>query len=264
MDEQVDVVVLSFEVSAERAAAELARVFGLGAQEARAFVDGVPRAAKHATSQALGERYAEALQAIGARVELRPVQTASSGRPSLPEPSAQKDVDLLQLGIEDSEENVIERFRHARGVSPSMDPAREAAAYEERIPRAPALPRDMDRMPNAILPRWSARPTDDKPVYSAAPPRGHSNADMPPAFSFSDEEEAGAPGATPDATQQSAPQSPATSPRRSGSRATPAKAPLGRTPAASAVSERSTRRFSLPIAAALAAVAALLLWLALR
>lgn len=184
MKEDIDIFIVGLDVPSPRVAQGIARVFGLDTRTAQRFVQNLPRVVRRAASPAIAERYVNALRSVGARVECRPsLPPPPNPEPELPAPSNASMADVTKsLEVERATQDAIERFRNAEGISPSMDPAMEAGAANPLIPRAPPVPHDMDRMPNAILPRWSARPMDHTSPYSAAPPRAHSDADLPPAF----------------------------------------------------------------------------------
>jgi hypothetical protein len=263
-----------------RAAQGIARVFGLDTHTAQRFVQNLPRVVRRAASPAIAERNANALKSIGARVECRPsLPPPAHPDPELPAPNADSMADVARsLEVDRAAADAIERFRLSEGISPSMDPVAEANAANPLIPRAPPIPHDLDRMPNAILPRWSARPADTASPYSAAPPRDHSNADLPPAFGIkflSDppaaparaEPEAPPSGEAHDATSTTAEHADLAHPGSTApgtARRSPSAAPRNRTSAAPRTGAPATdaRRLALAGVALVALVA--LLWLALK
>jgi hypothetical protein len=192
MDEEVDIVVLGFEVSDRLAEAGLTRVFGLNAQQARRFVRDVPLVAKRCLSSVTADRYVSALRSIGARVELRSPgdrsgdvhQTKHSSLP-IPAPSVLAQV-TESARIERETARAIARFRANEGLDPSA-PGVEVDPVNPQIPKAPLVPRDLHRMPNARLPQFSDRPDWmlDDPLGGpgSEPPEEeipHFDADPPP------------------------------------------------------------------------------------
>lgn len=208
MKEEIDIFIVGLDISSPQVAQGIARVFGLDTRTAQRFVQNLPRVVRRAASPAIAERYVNALRSVGARVECRPsLPPPPNPEPELPAPSNASMADVAKtMEIERATQDAVERFRFAEGISPSMDPAMEAGAANPFIPKAPLVPHDMDRMPNVNLPRWSARPMHENNPYSAAPPRAHSDADLPPAFGFGVKFESDpAPASTPDESAGVAP-----------------------------------------------------------
>lgn len=186
MKGEIDIFIVGLDISSQQVAQGIARVFGLDTRTAQRFVQNLPRVVRRAASPAIAERYVNALRSVGARVECRPsLPPPPNPEPELPAPTNASMADVAKtMEIERATQDAVERFRFAEGISPSMDPAMEAGAANPFIPKAPLVPHDMDRMPNVNLPRWSGRPMQETNPYSAAPPRAHSDADLPPAFGF--------------------------------------------------------------------------------
>jgi hypothetical protein len=164
MRQDLDVIVTGFDVEQRQAETAMVRLFGLEPMRAKRFVEQLPVVAKRCSDRALADRYAEALRAIGARVEVRshgaafrdslpPVATTS-----LPAPPPELAARLREsVRVSRAADSAIARFREAEGLEPlsselGFDP------YNPAIPKAPALPRDLARMPNAKLERPSDRP----------------------------------------------------------------------------------------------------------
>jgi hypothetical protein len=72
--------------------------------------------------------------------------------------------------------------RVVQGLSPSMDVEVERAAQRVSVPKAPLIPRDLAKMPNRALPRWSGRPAE--PDAPSEQSRRHTDADLPPPIRF--------------------------------------------------------------------------------
>jgi hypothetical protein len=166
MDEKLDIVVTSFDIDALQAEAGLVRVFHLAPERARRFVQEVPTTAKHGQSRGEAERYAEALRAIGARVELRPASAArrqvpNSAGHSLPAPRTRtpsvSNRVSESLRVDRAAEEAIARFRAAEGLD-SLPANGGLDPYYPKIPKAPPIPADLERIRNAPPPQLSEPP----------------------------------------------------------------------------------------------------------
>jgi hypothetical protein len=82
-------------------------------------------------------------------------------------------------------ERAIKRFRAAEGLDP--EPDANIDLFNPDIPKAPLVPHDLARMPNAALPRFSDRPgwmlTDPLADGAADDAREHADAQNPPPIS---------------------------------------------------------------------------------
>lgn len=164
MPADLDVIVTGFDVEQRQAETGMVRLFGLEPLRAKRFVEQLPVVAKRCSDTATAERYAEALRAIGARVDVRPHAAAFRdslppvAATSLPAPAPELTAQLREsLKVSRAADSAIARFREAEGLEPlaselGFDP------YNPSIPRAPAIPHDLARMPNAALQRPSDRP----------------------------------------------------------------------------------------------------------
>jgi hypothetical protein len=72
MRQDLDVIVTGFDVDQRQAETGLIRLFGLEPLRAKRFVEQLPVVAKRCTDRAMADRYADALRALGARVDVRP------------------------------------------------------------------------------------------------------------------------------------------------------------------------------------------------
>jgi hypothetical protein len=158
MDEELDIVVIGFNVSDRQAEAGLVRVFGLDTVRARRYLRELPVTAKRCANRATAERYANALRSIGARVELRaPGDAAHDARrtfSSLPIPAPSILAHVAESARVDRETaRAIARFRANEGLD-GPDPGLDVDPVNPRIPKAPPLPHDLAQMPNAALPRF--------------------------------------------------------------------------------------------------------------
>jgi hypothetical protein len=163
MRQDLDVIVTGFDVDQRQAETGLIRLFGLEPLRAKRFVEQLPVVAKRCTDRAMADRYADALRALGARVDVRPHAAAfrDSLTPvattSLPAPAPELAARLREsLRMSRAADSAIARFREQEGLEPldelGFDP------YNPAIPKAPPLPSDLSRMPNATLQRPSDRP----------------------------------------------------------------------------------------------------------
>jgi hypothetical protein len=177
MSEQLDIVVTSIDAGAAEAARRLAQAFDLSALEAEQFVRELPRIAKRNASREEADRYVEALQAIGARVETLaspdPRPTMRARMPSSP--------DQLEIPAEPGPSAM--RFRAGGHLGMISVPPNDV--LHPSIPKAPLIPHDLHKMPNGgELPMPSIRPPsadDDNGAYDDfGNPRRHTNAQLPP------------------------------------------------------------------------------------
>ena len=161
MDEALDIVVTGCEVDQRRVEAGLVHVFGIEPHQARRLLREFPVTAKRGASPAMAERYLAALRSIGARVETRPstagrISPAASSLPA-PPPSIVARARESQR-VQHETERAIKRFRAAEGLDQPEAEAIDLDLFNPAIPKAPPLPHDLARMPNATLPRFSDRP----------------------------------------------------------------------------------------------------------
>jgi hypothetical protein len=195
MDEELAVIVTGFDVDQRRAEAGLMGVFGLDAARARRFVRELPAVAKTCGNRGAADRYAQALRSIGARVEIQSAASAAAeGRPSpsslpIPAPSIMARLDE-STRVERETLRAIERFRAAEGLDAAGEPPLDLDPINPSIPRAPPVPHDLAKMPNAKLPRWSERPAwmmtdpleqgERSDPSGTQSPRPHNDAKPPP------------------------------------------------------------------------------------
>lgn len=198
MNEELDIIVTGFDVTDRQAEAGLIRVFGLDTQRAHRFVRELPTVAKRCPNPTSAERYAHALRSIGARVELRGVASlkpsdAAALRPthsSLPIPAPSVMAQLHEsMRVERMTARAIRLFRASEGLGHERASSKldDVDTLSPRIPKAPPVPRDLHKMPNAALPRYSDRPAfedesaDRAGAAAGAPsPRAHADARPPP------------------------------------------------------------------------------------
>lgn len=175
MSDQLDIVVTSIDAAASEAAQRLAQAFDLSTVEAEQFVRELPRVAKRNASREEAARYVEALKAIGARVET----LASEGpRETMRARMLGGGTDQLVIPVE---EPPAMRFRATGDLGMISVPPHEV--LHPSIPKAPLIPRDLNRMPNGGLPMPSIRPAagDELDALDAAgEPRRHTDAQLPP------------------------------------------------------------------------------------
>jgi len=164
MPPDLDVIVTGFDVEQRQAETGMIRLFGLDPLRARRFVEQLPVVAKRCSDTAMADRYAEALRAIGARVDVRPHAAAFRdslppvAATSLPAPAPELAAKLREsLRVSRAADSAIARFREAEGLEP-LDSELGFDPYNPAIPRAPAIPHDLARMPNANMQRASDRP----------------------------------------------------------------------------------------------------------
>jgi hypothetical protein len=194
LDDELDIVVTAFDAEPRQAEAALVRVFGIEPQSARRMLRALPVVARRAVPAPLAQRYLAALTSIGAQAELRPSTNANpSTRPaagaSLPAPSPSAVARLREsLRLERAADDAIARFRSEEGLDGEERAPDSLEELYPAIPRAPALPRDLGRMPNAAAPRRSDPPgwtmplaqMDDGPGNESVPARAHVDAQRPP------------------------------------------------------------------------------------
>jgi hypothetical protein len=199
MDEELDIIVTGFDVDPRQAESGLMNVFGLDAVRARRFVRDLPVVAKRCGNRASADRYVQALRSIGARVEAQPaadgdghhaVRAAVSSLP-IPAPSVMARLHE-SLQVERETVRAIRRFRAAEGLEPDDDHPLplDLDPTNPDIPRAPKVPHDLDKMPNAKLPRVSDRPEwmltdplaqgEGSGADGARTSRPHADARLPP------------------------------------------------------------------------------------
>lgn len=185
MQEELDVVVMGLDADPRQAQAALIRVFGIDPDTAERFISGLPGTATRHAPRSLAERYAEALRSIGARVELWPTGSSLPAGvvrmlPSLPAP-------LWSAAARSQSLAKPEPAEHGAPGALEVNSLRFAGGIDlvnPDIPRAPALPHDLSRMPNAAAPRFSDRPSQAPNASTAAPaPPPHADAQLPPAVS---------------------------------------------------------------------------------
>ncbi len=164
MPPELDVIVTGFDVEQRQAETGMIRLFGLDPQRAKRFVEQLPVVAKRCSDSATADRYADALRAIGARVDVRPHAAAFRdslppvATTSLPAPAPELAAKLREsVRVSRAADSAIARFREAEGLEP-LDAELGFDPYNPSIPRAPAIPHDLARMPNATLQRPSDRP----------------------------------------------------------------------------------------------------------
>jgi hypothetical protein len=189
MDEELDVILVGCEVDQRQVEAGLVRVFGIEPREARRVLGALPALAKRGASRALAERYFSALRSIGATAELRPMDAPGSsayanGIEQLPVPASALVAHVDEsMRVQRATERAIKRFRAAEGLD-EHDDGPGVDLRNPAIPKAPPLPRDLSRMPNAATPRWSDPPSWSEPPGdqngSLAPVREHVDAQPPP------------------------------------------------------------------------------------
>jgi hypothetical protein len=193
MDDELDIIVTGLELDQRQVEAGLVRVFGIEPQQARRLLRELPTTAKRAAPRALAERYVAALRSIGARVEARPARlalhvtrppVAGSSLPP-PQPSAVARARESQR-VQHETERAIKRFRAAEGLDPEPEDP-DIDLFNPDIPKAPALPHDLARMPNSALPRFSDRPgwmLTDPLADGDETTRAHNDAQNPPPASL--------------------------------------------------------------------------------
>lgn len=191
MDEELDIIVTGLELDQRQVEAGLVRVFGIEPQQARRMLRELPTTAKRAAPRALADRYVAALRSIGARVEARPAMAALLvTRPpvagsSLPAPPATAMAHARESQrVQRETERAIKRFRAAEGLDPEPNP--DIDLINPDIPKAPLIPHDLARMPNAALPRFSDRPgwmVTDPLADGGQDAREHADAQNPPPVS---------------------------------------------------------------------------------
>jgi hypothetical protein len=195
MDEELDIIVIAFD-DPRQAEAGLMSVFGLDGARARRFVRELPVVAKRSVNRVSADRYADALRSIGGHVELRPSawpdgEPAPAAVSSLPIPAPSMMARLGEsLQVERETQRAIERFRAAEGLDLGDVLPIDRDPHNPDIPRPPAVPRDLAKMPNAKLPKKGGRPgwmlTDplaqeaDGAHESKGSPRPHNDARLPP------------------------------------------------------------------------------------
>ena len=167
MRQDLDVIVTGFDVDQRQAETGMMRLFGLEHLRAKRFVDQLPVVAKRCSDRASADRYADALRSIGARVDVRPHAAAFRdslppvATTSLPAPSPELAARLREsLRVSRAADSAIARFREQEGLEP-LEPLEQQLGfdpYNPSIPKAPPLPHDLSRMPNAALQRPSDRP----------------------------------------------------------------------------------------------------------
>jgi hypothetical protein len=167
MDEPLDIIVLGFDGDAGRAEASLIEAFGLDRERAQRLLRQMPVLVKRRAGPETARKYVDALTAIGARVQTRPSASTPAGGDAaistLPLPPTSVTARLREsVRVEREAAQAIRRFRASEGLSEEspinlLNPA---------IPRAPALPRDLHKMPSAALSNQGDAPawTMDDPM----------------------------------------------------------------------------------------------------
>jgi len=213
MHETLDIVVTGFKVDEHEAEAGLVRVFKLDPKRAARFVRELPKTAKRGADRRSAERYADALRAIGATVELRPA--AAKNRSEVSPPGASLPVPAGRSAslahrvhesqrVERATADAIARFRASEGLDSDPTPS-DLDLHNPTIPKTPPIPVDLTRLGNAPLPRMSDPPpwvvTDkqamvgagfesvsdsDRPFYAERPPpvdaRSNPSTSRPPRY----------------------------------------------------------------------------------
>jgi hypothetical protein len=185
VEEELDIVVTGWDVDAKKAQAGLARVFGMQARKADLLLHGLPAVAKRSVPRSQADRYVKALRSIGAHVQLErsaasrmtpsaaPAKSASLPPPATDAPARQA------IESERAAAELVARFRAAEGLDAEEPPTKET--LNPLIPRAPPLPHDLSRMPNASTGLRSLPPVDgpDGNRDPSMRPR-HTDAQLPP------------------------------------------------------------------------------------
>lgn len=183
MDQELDIVVTGFDVAESQAARGLSQAFDLSPDQAQRFVRDVPRIAKRRASREEAERFAEALRAIGARVETLP---SAAPRPTLPTRMAKHDEPAFSHDPWSTDpppaDGEAMRFRATGSLG--MLSLHPEDVLNPSIPKAPLIPRDMHRMPNAELALPSLRPEEPGADPTLDPLHRHTDAQLPPPLVF--------------------------------------------------------------------------------
>jgi hypothetical protein len=165
MDEELDVVVIGFDVERRQAEAGLMHVFGIEPHSARRLVRELPMVAKRQASRSIAEHYVAALRSIGARVEIRRADLNALNQTSLPAPLPSALAGLREsVRVNREADHAIARFRAAEGLDSVEHSEDGVDLFNPAIPKAPLVPHDLARMPNAALPVFT-----DPPGRSSSP-----------------------------------------------------------------------------------------------
>jgi hypothetical protein len=249
MDKELDIVVTGFDVGESQAARGLAQAFDLSPAQAERFVRDVPRIAKRGASREEAERFAQTLRALGARVETLP---SAAPRSTLPTRMAKTDEPAFSHDPWTSDappaDDVGMRFRASGSLMmTSMPPD---SVLNPVFPKAPLVPHDMHRMPNAAMALPSLRPEDPSGDVGDDPFHRHTDAQMPPPLVFINADAVSLEPAAPGQAKQ-VPQS--------------ARALMDTTDGAQKTPEAASVNARVVVGAlVLTALAALVLWLATR
>ncbi len=187
MDHEVDIVVTGLDVTQVDAARGLVVAFDLSAAQAELFVRELPRVAKRRASESEAARYVAALRAIGVRVETQASEaprTTFRGRlggegRDHEDPFSDHPPSILELPFDvPAEVPIRDVVMATRSLGMISNPPPET--LNPSFPRAPLLPRDMHRLPNANIMLPSMRPEADDDTDPHDAPRRHTDAQMPP------------------------------------------------------------------------------------
>ncbi|MFI5308054.1 MAG: hypothetical protein ACHQ53_11910 [Polyangiales bacterium] len=184
MEEELDIVVIGWDVDPKRAQAGLARVFGLQARKAELLLHGLPAVAKRSVPRSQADRYVKALRSIGAQVQLERSAASRMTPSAAPAKSASLPPPAVDIGTRQTLESeraaaeMVARFRAAEGLDVEEPPTAEA--LNPLIPRAPALPHDLSRMPNASTGLLSGPPPDGDGNRDPSMRPRHTDAQLPP------------------------------------------------------------------------------------
>jgi hypothetical protein len=172
MEEPLDIIVLGFDGDPSQAEQKLIESFGLDRARAQRLLRELPVLVKRRAGPETARRYVDALTAIGARVETRPSSSTPAGPgaaiSTLPLPPTSVMARLREsVRVERETARAIRQFRASEGLS--EDPP--INLLNPAIPRAPALPRDLHKMPNAAAPS-----PGDAPAWVLEDPMAHGEA----------------------------------------------------------------------------------------